>query len=552
MRPPLLQLVLVLLALRAFVPAPEKALGGQRKAAAKVKEGIERFIAGDFPSAAAAFAEADQAKPDDPWIAFDRAVACAAQGDADQAAGLFQKAALSRHQDLATRARYNLGCLAADKARALFGEKPEKAAPDVRQQGLDLLGQAVGHYRDCLRLCPDHAEARYNLELIRLWIKHMQAAWEEEDRRQERAKLGLLEFLEMLQGRQRGLRATSRALDAEPDSPRRRQALSTIQNAQHTLAEEIEPLKEKMKAELAEAAPPTAAGAKPAPAGPARQKAVEAFTQWADEAGLAMRRSAERLHAGALPEAVLAQAEAVEKLDRITVSLLPFADLLAKAIGTQQALGEQVAASQAETAQPTAPKDPADWPELGWNQAFLPGWTDALAAKAGHELRLLDAAPDQAPAPDDPGAKPPPNPEQEKGHRNALKLAFQKAVELCPRARDLTHEAAVALKDAKPDAALPKQREALKLLQEIADTLPKQGERQQDPQKKPDQKPQDRPKQPAQGQDQQGPSSQPKDASHQQVEAVLRRARQRQRERQELEKAMQQGLYHAQPVEKDW
>ena len=114
------------------------------EAAEEVRQGIASYGAGDYQQAAAAFNEADVAQPDDLRIAFDRGMALAAQGDADKAVELLEKAALSPDLELAVRARYNLGCLAAAKARKQFGEHPEKASPEVRSSGLaDLAGRSV-------------------------------------------------------------------------------------------------------------------------------------------------------------------------------------------------------------------------------------------------------------------------------------------------------------------------------------------------------------------------------------------------------------------------
>ena len=55
-----------------------------------------------------------------------------------------------------------------------------------------MLVEAIGHYRDCLRLDAGHADARFNLETLRLWIKHMEALWAERDRQQKRDETDLL------------------------------------------------------------------------------------------------------------------------------------------------------------------------------------------------------------------------------------------------------------------------------------------------------------------------------------------------------------------------
>ena len=103
----------------------------------KVREGIRQFRQGNMESAEKAFAEADLARPDNDIITFNRACVFDVRGDRDKAIDLFQKASLSREGNLATTARYNLGCLAATRARGLFGKAPEN---DIHFLGAAMVG----------------------------------------------------------------------------------------------------------------------------------------------------------------------------------------------------------------------------------------------------------------------------------------------------------------------------------------------------------------------------------------------------------------------------
>ena len=158
---------------------------------------------------------------------------------------------------LAVRARYNLGCLAAAKARKRFGEHPEKASAEDRKNGLADLAVAIGHFRDCLRMDKDHADARHNLELLRVWIKYMESLWEQTDRQKQREETGsggLLANAGREATRDSALRP--RALADAGDSPKTREAQRAAETAQRKLGEEIRPLKEKIEATLNKAAQP--------------------------------------------------------------------------------------------------------------------------------------------------------------------------------------------------------------------------------------------------------------------------------------------------------
>lgn len=537
-----------------------------------VRQGVAHYAGGDYPAAADAFREADVARPDDPWITFDMATVYAARGDVDRAVELFSQASLSRETGLAVRCHYNLGTLVSQKARLLFGENPVEATPEVRQEGLQLLAQAVSHYRDCIDLDDTHADARHNLETIRLWIKHMEALWAQRDRQKQRDEMNLLEFLAMIETQQRGLRLTAKSFQSEPDSPKRRQALDTLETSQRSLVEEIEPLKEKISQSLQppqQQQPGATPGLSPGSSPPQADisKAIELLGNLADEAGAAMNSAADRLAEQQPSEAVQLQTEAIDRLDQIYLGVVPFANLVGRAISTEQGLIDLVSPA-AESANREPPVDEPldiDLGEAAWNQGILARWAELLGAKASQQLKQLEAAgPDALGAAGGtsedtaPGTAPGqggPDPEAMQQQIDGVKKSMEKAVELGPEVNRLTTEAAADLGDSKPAEALPKQQQALKLLKEIADPLPKQDQQQQGDEQQEDSQQDQQEQNPSDNnqQDQQKrPQQQPRDLSQQQAEAVLRKVRERSRERRELEKQLQQYLARPGMVERDW
>jgi hypothetical protein len=535
-------------AVAAFALAPSAA-GGTREAADKVRAGIASYRAGDYAGAAAAFQEADLAQPDDRRIAFDRGVALAAQGDAAKAVELLQRAALSPELDLAVRARYNLGCLAAAQARKRFGDRPEQAAPEARQEGLADLARAVGHFRDCLRLDSDHADARHNLEVIRLWIKSTESLWEQADRKRQRDQTDLAGFLEMLQQNQRALRMAARGLALSEDSPKRREGQHAAEAAQRKLGEEIGPLKEKIEAELSKAAQPPPGGAGPGAAAPALpeevKQAIARLQSMADEAAQAISAAAEQLHVGRPAEAVGPQTEAVEKFDEMYRAVATYPRLVQRAVAAQQGLLDE---------------RPPETAEAAWNQDFVTRDAELLAPLAKEGLKHLPPA-GAAPSPPGgspaaPGAGPPAAGAADlQKQREGLEKSMHKAVELAPKVERLSARAAQLLRDRKPAEALPNEQEALKLLKEIADPLPKQGRQPEQDQKKenpqnrdkPDQKPSPKP-------DQKPPDEkqQQQEARQQQTEAAIRQVQERQQKRREMEKQLERYLSSPGKVDKDW
>jgi hypothetical protein len=269
------------------------------------------------------------ALPDNPRIAYDRACAAAAGKDLDKAVELFQQAALARDEQVAAESHYNLGCVSAAKAKSLFGAQPEEAKPEVRQEGLQLLGQAVAHYRDCLRVRENHAAARHNLEVLRQWIKHMQQVWAERDRQQRRQEMDLLQMLDMITAEQAALRQTAQAAAREEESPRRRQAVTQTGDQQRQLAEEIAPLKDKIRETLQPPAPQSPQAPQPKAATPDADKAVETLHGMADQAHQAMTQAAQRLSDQDLAAAIESQQQALDALEDIYLAVAPFPQFLA-------------------------------------------------------------------------------------------------------------------------------------------------------------------------------------------------------------------------------
>lgn len=538
---------------------PSVAAAGSGEAAQKVRTGIAEYRLGNYKQAVASFTEADVAKPDDLRIAFDRGVAMAAQGN-DKAAELLQKAAMSSEVEVAARARYNLGCLAAAKARKLLGEHPETASPEVRKQGLTDLAVAVDHFRECLRLEKEYDDARHNLELIRLWTKAMQSLWEQNDRRKQREEMDLAAFVQMLEEQQQGLRSTVRGLVDVNDSPKRRDAQRRAEMAQRKLGEEIEPLKRKIEDSLSKTASPApaapgAATSAPTPVPDQMKQAIAHLQFLADNAGRAIEFAVGNLHAGQLAEAVKRQTAAVEAFNQLYRSVVQYPNLVGRALASQQGLLSDDAKK----------REGADRPqnalEAAWNQDFVTRYSEVLVPIAKEGLKQLQSAttvPLAGPATAAKGG-PAANSQQNGKQLEGMQQSMKKAVELGPKVEKLSDEAAQLLRNRKPADALSRQQEALKLLKEIAAPLPKQNppqQKQQTPNKQ-DQSKQDQneQKQKDQGekqQNQQNPEQQQKDAAQQHAEAAIRQVQERQQQRQEMGKQLQRYQTRPGNVEKDW
>ncbi|MBN2578061.1 MAG: hypothetical protein JXB10_03640 [Pirellulales bacterium] len=599
-------------------------------AESKVRKGIESFQSGDFKAASTAFSEAAGAAPDDRRIAFDSGCAHLARQEYAKAVTQFQRSALAKDPKLAAESSYNLGCTMIAQAKAAFGEKPEEIEGEARVKGLELLRTAAKYYRDCLALVPDHANARYNLETVRLWSKHIQDVWRRRDREKRLRQMNLMQLLEMLETEQRALRGQARELDPVRNSPKKREEVRNLEDSQRQLAEDVEPLKQKVDAILhpqqPAGAPQTAA---PKPPSGDLKKAVELLTGLADDARDRMNQAADDLAEQKLLPARAPQAKAVEKVDQMFMVAAPYVDLVKKGINRQEPLvklSEEATAKKTprdgnpggekDAASPNAPpaSEPFDAANASWNQKFIEYYGRVIPAKARRELEQLEKQ--SSPLPDHsvvPGegkgeggekeknpnssnpqaAGPHPNPLPKvegtdqalkaEEQRREMKKALQAGIELAPKVEKLAAEAADLLQQENPAEALPKQREALKLLKEMLPKQPpqqnqdkkdqqkqknqdqKDQKKQQQNQKdkkdqkkdeKKDQKQKQQPKKQNQEKKEQKPQEQQsaaeKKMTPQQAEAVLRKARAREDEHREKKKALEEYLYRPERVDKDW
>jgi hypothetical protein len=320
-------------------------------AVSKVRDGIQKFRSSEFSEAEKSFAEASELAPENATILFDEACAALSAGDNNQARELFRKAALAKESPVTVQVHYNLGCLEAEAAREKLGDDAAAATGDVREESVRLMLAAVRHYRDTLALNAQHTDARHNLELIRLYIKHIQSQWAERDKQKDREEKNLLQFLKMIEERETQLRTTTRVLEDEQDSVRKRQAVKEAAASQRTLHEEIEPLRQKIEAELQSAAgphsgSPTQQGSLPQPGVAAQtpgqneqiQQAQDLLHQLADEAGQNMLMAADELDTGDSAAAIAAQTESLMLLHQLYMALAPYQNILQRAVERQHAL----------------------------------------------------------------------------------------------------------------------------------------------------------------------------------------------------------------------
>jgi Ca-activated chloride channel family protein len=503
---------------------PKETVNESRKfssPAEAVRQGLQLYGSGDFDKARDSFAAAreqfDRSDAAQAAIAaFDQACASHRKGDVAGARESYLKAGLAHDKGLAASAHYNLGTLSGEEARRLAGEHPETVAPEKRQEIVDQLKAAVASFRHCLELQPDNTHARRDIELMRQWIKYYSDRWQSLDREKRRKETNLVAFLDFLIETERALRESVKALPATAPAD----AFAEPKRLQDELREEIGPLKDKIKTELAPQQP-GAAGAQQPQANPDElEKGIALLQEWANAAGQKMASAAAHLSDRQAVPAAADQQAAIDELEKIWDAVIPFRPLLARDLAEQTAIArilapESSSDSSSESREPAAKNDPhtdknkpqskpaapnSGQTALGSeSEAIAPliemqertlRRTQLLKLKAEAELERVEKLPPQAAQPN---GQPPAAGKGNAPDANAaaakpvdpkeLKAGFQKAIELAPRAAEQMDRAAKALKQKKPQSAYPPAEEARKILEEIQKAQPKndqQDQKQQD------------------------------------------------------------------------
>lgn len=125
-----------------------------------IEAGIAAYNAGDHEAAIASYAAAEADLGERPEIFYDRGLALLAKGDKDEARKAFERGTESTNAQVHASSEYELGNL------------------DLDAEAFD---EAIGHYIKCLKTQPEHANAKWNLELALLKKKQK----EEEEKKKE-------------------------------------------------------------------------------------------------------------------------------------------------------------------------------------------------------------------------------------------------------------------------------------------------------------------------------------------------------------------------------
>lgn len=142
--------------------------------AQKASESLEQ---GDFESAIRQYEQA-QALSVDPRITYNKAIAHYRRGEIDTARGLFESVVGKSDQQLAARARYNIGNAYYSEAVKFLEDKNPTIA-------ISKLSSAIEEYRRALTLNRKDRDARTNIELAYRLRKQLEQEQQQQDDQQQ-------------------------------------------------------------------------------------------------------------------------------------------------------------------------------------------------------------------------------------------------------------------------------------------------------------------------------------------------------------------------------
>jgi len=335
-----------------------------------VRDGNALYRAGDYEDAIQAY---ENAGDESALALFNRACALQRLGRDEEARELLQRVdAMTRRNDLAASARYNLGAASTQQARALAGEGQ---APEA----LDAYRRASRLFRDAYAMNPGDRDAARNIEVVGREAK----ALIEQMRAQQQAMQEMADQLENLQQQQQqeseqNQQQSSSQQQQQQQAAQRQQDLNQQTQAAH---DQLQQMQEQMQQQLGQQNQP-------------EQDPLERASQKMQDAMRQQQRAQEQLEEGEQQDAAESQREAAEALR----------DALREMMGEQESQkdpqqqksdepNEQEPSDSGENAESEHAPEPPDQQQQsqpsesqqGQGQAEQPSQQDAGSGEAGDE-----------------------------------------------------------------------------------------------------------------------------------------------------------------------
>jgi hypothetical protein len=216
---------------------------------ASVRDGTDAFNKKEFEQAAKAFQKAAENSPNDSRLIHNHGVALAASGNLDDAIELLRKSALDPNPKIAAASLNSLAQIYIDKAKQLLPKNPAETPPDQRNTIIELIGKSEQYYTDILAVNPQNETIKHNIEQLRTWKSGIESQWNQFDRNQKRQS-ELFDRLNWIDNWQRDIANSISQSKELSNSPKKYQNLYESAGKQQQIIDEINAVENDLKQQL--------------------------------------------------------------------------------------------------------------------------------------------------------------------------------------------------------------------------------------------------------------------------------------------------------------
>lgn len=386
----------------------------RRRAFELVQQGVNDFQAADFEAAAANFEKAIELTEDTSVIRFDQACVDLANGETDSAREKLRDAVSGSDPEVVQSAHYNLGFLKVQQAKASIPSDPTTIPKKSRKDVVDQLEQAARSFRNTLEINRDHADAAYNLELVRMYLKHLKTIWKQQDEQKQEPEESLTQLILRLQSSFRDARQKTGHLRDEPASASRQAAVAEFQQdiqALHADVGKVRPLVEQWLQSAISAGQPQSPGQPVPQPTPEEVAAQEALTSIVDQLESVSQETLSSSNQEDWSTVGTSSNRAVLHLHQLFLNVASYQEALQAALQQQTKLNSTMNASAATSK--SMDEQTASW---GQAQQLISDLAHAIQLQAEQQKSQVDAQLEQmanartaSPATPPPGASQPKN-----------------------------------------------------------------------------------------------------------------------------------------------
>ncbi|MDR1289851.1 MAG: tetratricopeptide repeat protein [Planctomycetaceae bacterium] len=541
-----------------------------------IRDGAAAFRNGEFEQAAKAFEKAAENAPRDLRLTYNHGVALAASGNFEGAIEVLRKSALDSDPKIAVLSLNSLAQIHINQAKQQLPENQNETPPEKRNTILELANKSEQYYMDILAIEPDNQNVKHNIEVLRLWKSEIESRWEQADRDKKRQS-NLYERLDWIDNWQRDIANSISQSKKIPNSPKKYQDLYETAGTQQHLIGEIDAIRGDLEKQLQ---------AENVQNNDQIAKVFDKIRETATEVKQSLDKFDEN-------NAQSKAEQSNRQLSQLKFSIAPFEKIVEQAEKFQTQLVNNNPASNEIADNPTNNENNKNNEQNNRN-------VNSAEAELQHQVNDqqliaslmplmlyrakegLEAKRSQKPNPQPQNNSPQPNPIQpDTADTDPQQKSMELAIKYEPEIRQLAENAATLLSQNNHADALPKQKQAQKLLREILNQQNQNDQNQQNNQEQNSDQNQNNQQnqnednkesndQNDQKNNEQKNSQQPKSADQKQeenkneitdaeklrqtekAERLMRQVKRKQQEANERREELKNYFLQPAPVDKDW